>query len=168
MCKEVIYLVQFASAHARARAEIYLNEATRPEFDDDVPAEELSIFEAMDERWFAEHLTQISDTQLAWTAEDEESDYGTIVSPLDLRAESALAIELYEYDGPCIAIHAVEDGEHFMPFITLMYDDVEKDTRVEEFNQLVTHKVHTLGSIQAILWLQDYLANGGDVPMYVS
>ncbi|WP_157729961.1 hypothetical protein [Bacterioplanes sanyensis] len=55
-----------------------------------------------------------------------------------------------------------------MPFITLMYDDVEKDTRVEEFNQLVTRKVNTLGSIKAILWLQDYLANGGDVPMFAS
>jgi hypothetical protein len=85
------FLAHFANNHQRDRAVFYLQEDTRPDFDDEVPEVEQALFEAVDEIPYPTVIKILDDSSLYW-AMAEEDGFPDLALAEKLGAEKVLVV----------------------------------------------------------------------------
>ncbi len=163
------FLAHFANNHKRDRALFYLQEDTRPDFDDEVPENEQALFETVDEIPYPAVIKSLNDSSLYWVMADEDG-FPDLTLAEKLGAEKVLVVHAQIEDEPCftIAQKLPKKGTE-MVFVPRFFDDRELDEPVERFTELLEAKLaDTESGLKFMLWLQGYLAEmaeqGGELP----
>ena len=100
------FLTHFANNHKRDRALFYLQEDTRPDFDDEVPEAERALFETVDEMPFPAVIKTYDENDSAvlyWAMADEDG-FPDLTLAEKLGAEKVLVVYAQLEDEPCFTI----------------------------------------------------------------
>ena len=163
------FLAHFANNHQRDRAVFYLQEDTRPDFDDEVPEVEQALFEAVDEIPYPTVIKILDDSSLYW-AMTEEDGFPDLALAEKLGAEKVLVVHAQIEDEPCFTIaQKLANKATKTVFLPRFFDNRELDEPVEDLNDLLEAKLaETESGLKFMLWLQGYLVEmaeqGGKLP----
>jgi len=159
----ILYLAKFSEPIKRSRTLFYLQQKTRPDFDDDVPSSELALFEAVDEQKYPVAIKELASGELFWMSEDSNEDFEFDLAER-LGAESALTVSVRLSDEPCFTIsQKLLNGNTQQIFTSVCFDDIELDKPIEDFQLLLESKIE-LGALAFIQWLQQYIEEGEVIP----
>ncbi len=156
------FLAHFANNQQRDRALFYLQEDTRPDFDDEVPEDEQTLFETVDEIPYPSVIKNLDDEDddagLYWAMADEDG-FPDLALAEKLGAEKVLVVHAQIEDEPCFTIaQKLANQATKTVFVPRFFDDRELDEPVERFTELLEAKLaETESSLKFMLWLQGYL-----------
>ena len=163
------FLAHFANNQQRDRALFYLQENTRPDFDDDVAEVEQALFEAVDEIPYPEIIKSFNETSLYWVMADEDG-FPDLALAEKLGARTVLVVHAQIEDEPCFTIAQKRPNRTTKTlFVPRFFDDRELDKPVEDFTELLEQKLaETESGLKFTQWLQGYLnemaEQGGKLP----
>lgn len=165
------FLAHFANNHKRDRALFYLQEDTRPDFDDEVPEDEQALFETVDEMPFPAVIKTYDENDSAvlyWAMADEDG-FPDLTLAEKLGADTVLVVHAQLEDEPCFTI-ANKLPSQFTEtlFVPRFFDDRERGKPVEDFTELLEKELAKNESgLKFMQWLQGYLvdlAKQGELP----
>jgi len=153
------FLAHFGNNHQRDRARFYLQEDTRPDFDDEVAESELTLFEAVDEISYPGVIKTLDNTGLYWVMADEDG-FPDLALAEKLGAEKVLVVHAQIEDEPCFTIaQKLAHKTTETVFVPRFFDNRELDKPVEEFTELLEQKLaETESGLKFMQWLQGYLS----------
>lgn len=152
------FLAHFANNHQRDRAVFYLQEDSRPDFDDEVAEAEQALFEVVDEIPYPAVIKTLDDAGLYWVMADEDS-FPDLALAEKLGAEKILVVHAQIEGEPCFTIaQKLEGGCTVTIFVPRFFDNRELDEPVEDFTELLEQKLaETESGLKFMLWLLGYL-----------
>lgn len=157
---EIYILARFSTQAALDKALYYVQEDTRPDFDDDVPENESSFFEAVDEKSFPTVIKKLPNNAVYFEFTSDEDDLGMIQCE-KLGADFTLSIYREEYDGKDDTIYLAEQGREIqLIYATRFYDEPVMDEKVESFQQ----ELNRLTGLELIQFVLDYLEQHKALP----
>lgn len=166
------FLAHFANNHKRDRALFYLQEDTRPDFNDEVPEVEQALFEVVDEIPYPAVIKSLDDSNLYWVMADEDG-FPDLALAEKLGAEKVLVVHAQIEDEPCFTIaQKLTNKATKTVFVPRFFDDRKLDEPVERFTELLEVKLaETESGLEFMQWLQGYLNEmsdqGGKLPQAI-
>jgi len=134
-------LATFLNTQDRERAIFYLQQSTRPDFDDDVPDEEIALFEAVDEQGYPEELCKVGELGLYWEMTLDNGMCESVQFPAMVGADSYIGYVLNtEYNESYQIFEKLKGGLPRPIFGSATYDDADMNAQVFEFEELLAKR----------------------------
>lgn len=156
---QVFTFARFLSKMDRDKALFYINEDTRPNFEDDVPEGEAAYFNAVDERPYPENLILVDDHTLYLYYEIDELE--PIIQCNELKADFTLTVCRSEYEGYDYKILLSKNGSE--PNVIYSTDEYSEDERDEKFESFQM-KLDGLSDFELIKFIFEYVNKGLPLP----
>lgn len=160
----IIVLAEFADEARRDVAYKYLDEETRPEFGEDIPESDISVFEAVNETDYPIQLKEIEDNKLIWVIDGCDPNYEPMADPIALGASRALMASVQLEGEPSISVKEFYNGINTSLFEMVEYDDLDRDKPIQAFNQKLLNKLEEKGEVDFIQWLDNSLREDFNIP----
>ena len=135
----IIFDATFSTQSLRDRAAFYLSKDTRPEWGDDYPDEDETIFEAVDDCIFPLKIELRGECGLRWICSGGEYDDIPADWPERLQAQQGFSIICISAGGEIEWQVLAFDGNTTQNrYVTRFYDDRGRDQPIEDFERQFT------------------------------